>query len=217
MTSLCSYFLFPQKVHYDFYKGSPSIDNVGRIVNAAQFGRVQSLLSSTKGKIVLGGKLDVDSLYAEPTVVVDLEPEDSLLTSEVFGPILPVVRATDIKHAISLAKSLAPESLGLYVFSEDSEEANTIVNSVPNGSTAINDVMAQIAPTSLPFGGFGASGFGSYRGKASIDTFSHQQSIVTVPTNADFEAMLEWRYPYADPDPTVEFIRANMTAPLPPA
>jgi acyl-CoA reductase-like NAD-dependent aldehyde dehydrogenase len=165
----------------------------------------------------LGGKLDADSLYVEPTVVVDLSPEDSLLTSEVFGPILPVVRARDIKHAISLTKSLAPESLGLYVFSEDSEEANTVVNTVPNGSAAINDVMAQIAPTSLPFGGFGASGFGSYRGKASIDTFSHRQSIVNVPTNADFEAMLEWRYPYADPDPTVAFIRANMTAPLPPA
>lgn len=76
--------------------------------------------------------------------------------------------------------------------------------------------MAQIAPTSMPFGGFGSSGFGAYRGKASIDTFSHKQSIVTVPTVPEFETMLEWRYPYADQEKTVEFIRANMLAPLPP-
>lgn len=68
----------------------------------------------------------------------------------------------------------------------------------------------------MPFGGFGSSGFGAYRGKASIDTFSHKQSIVTVPTVPEFENMLEWRYPYADQEKTVEFIRANMLAPLPP-
>jgi acyl-CoA reductase-like NAD-dependent aldehyde dehydrogenase len=46
--------------------------------------------------------------------------------------------------------------LGLYVFSEDLEEANKIVNALPNGSAAINDVLGQIAPPSMPFGGFGA-------------------------------------------------------------
>ncbi|KAK9427694.1 hypothetical protein V1505DRAFT_358536 [Lipomyces doorenjongii] len=204
-----------KETYRDFYKGEAQVRTVGRIVNAAQFQRVQSLLSSTKGNVVLGGRVDDNQLFVEPTVVTGLLEDDVLLQSEIFGPILPIVRAVDIDHAKALAKTIAPESLGLYVFSEDIDEANYIVNTLPNGSSAINDVMAQIAPSSTPFGGFGRSGFGAYRGKASIDTFSHLQSTVTVPTSAEFETMLEWRYPYAEPDSTVDFIRQNLLAKLP--
>ncbi|EEA24949.1 Hexadecenal dehydrogenase [Talaromyces marneffei ATCC 18224] len=200
----------------EFYKGKAELPSVGHIVNAAQFSRVQSLFSSTKGKIILGGELNSTTYFIEPTIVTDIEVDDALLQAEVFGPILPVIKAKDTDHAQTLAREIAPESLGLYIFSEDLEEANKVINALPNGSASINDVMAQIAPTSMPFGGFGSSGFGAYRGKASIDTFSHKQSIVTVPTVPEFEAMLEWRYPYADQEKTVEFIRANMLAPLPP-
>ena len=78
------------------------------------------------------------------------------------------------------------------------------------GTVSINDCMAQIAPTSLPFGGFGNSGYGAYRGKATIETFSHRQSKVTVPTAPEFEALLGWRYPYAESRDTVEFVKANL-------
>lgn len=104
-------------------------------------------------------------------------------------------------------KLIAPKSLSLYVFSKDLSEANSLVNTLPCGSSATNDVMAQIATQSLPFGGFGHSGFSAWRGKANINTFSHLQSIITVPTSKDSEAILEWRYPYADPDRTVDFVR----------
>lgn len=205
-----------RQYYAEFYKGKAEHPSVGHIVNAAQFSRVQSLVSSTKGKIVLGGEFNSTTRFIEPTIVTDIEADDALVQSEVFGPILPVIKAKDIEHAQTLAREITPESLGLYVFSEDLEEANKVVNAVPNGSASINDVLGQIAPTSLPFGGFGSSGFGTYRGKASIDTFSHKQSIVTVPTVPEFENLLEWRYPYADQEKTVEFIRANMLAPLPP-
>lgn len=203
--------------YYDeFYKGKAELPSVGHIVNAAQFSHVQSLFSSTKGKVILGGELNSTTHFVEPTIVTDIETDDALLQAEVFGPILPVIKAKDIEHAQTLARNIAPEALGLYVFSEDLEEANKIVNALPSGSAAINDVLGQIAPPSMPFGGFGSSGFGAYRGKASIDTFSHRQSIVTVPMVPEFENMLEWRYPYADQEKTVQFIRANMLAPLPP-
>ncbi|KAF3406638.1 Aldehyde dehydrogenase family 3 member B1 [Talaromyces pinophilus] len=200
----------------EFYKGKAELPSVGHIVNAAQFSRVQSLFSSTKGKVILGGELNSTTRFIEPTIITDVNLDDALLQAEVFGPILPVIKAKDIEHAQTLAREITPEALGLYVFSEDLDEANKVINALPNGSASINDVMGQIAPTSMPFGGFGSSGFGAYRGKASIDTFSHKQSIVTVPTVPEFENMLEWRYPYADQEKTVEFIRANMLAPLPP-
>jgi acyl-CoA reductase-like NAD-dependent aldehyde dehydrogenase len=184
-------------------------------VTAAQFQRVQSFLSSTKGKVVIGGAVDERQLFIQPTVVVDPPEDDVVLQNEIFGPILPVVRATDMLHAKALVKKIAPESLGLYAFSEDPDEANAFVNSLPNGPSAIDDVMAQIVPTSLPFGGFGQSGFGAYRGMASIDNFPHKQSTVTGSTAAEVEGMLEWRYPCSELPQTVDFIRSNLLAPLP--
>ncbi|EED18760.1 succinate semialdehyde dehydrogenase, putative [Talaromyces stipitatus ATCC 10500] len=210
-------FLDALKDYYaEFYKGKPKHAAVGNIVNANEFSRARSLFTSTKGKVLLGGTLDEKTRFIEPTIVTDVNEDDAILQSEMFGPILPILRATDIIHAQALVRSIAPESLGLYIFTEDMEEANSVVNTLPNGSACINDLMGQVAPPSMPFGGFGKSGFGSYRGKASIDTFSHKQSIVSVPTVPEFEQMLEWRYPYADQAKTVEYIRANMLAPLPP-
>jgi acyl-CoA reductase-like NAD-dependent aldehyde dehydrogenase len=62
----------------------------------------------------------------------------------------------------------------LYVFTENLEEAKKMVSLTSTGIVSINDCMTQIAPIILPFGGFDKSGFGSYRGKAGIETFSHK-------------------------------------------
>jgi len=171
------------------------MSTVGRIVNVAQWRRITSLLSSTKGTITCGGRSVESQLFIEPTLAENVPEDDVLLDTEVFGPILPVIRCKDMAHAKAILKSICPTALAFYVFSEDLEEANQMVNTIRSGSAAINDVMAQMAPTSLPFGGIGQSGFGAYRGRASIDTFSHKQSVTTLPTSAEFENMLEWRYP----------------------
>jgi acyl-CoA reductase-like NAD-dependent aldehyde dehydrogenase len=190
------------------------MSRVGRIINAAKWSRVTSLLSSTKGTITRGGSSVESQLFVEPTIVRDVPLDDALLDAEVFGPILPVLRCKDMTDISATLKSISPSPLCFYVFSEDLEEANNMVNTVQCGSAAINDVMAQMVPTSMPFGGIGESGFGAYRGKASIDTFSHKQSVVSVPTSNEFENMLEWRYPYSESKDTVQFLKDNMKAKL---
>jgi hypothetical protein len=102
----------------------------------------------------------------------------------------------------------------VYVFAEDLEEANKIINLSATGTASINDCMAQIGPTSMPFGGFGKSGFGWYRGRESVEMFSHRQSVVTVPTTPEFEALLGWRCPYDETMETVKFVNANLEVPL---
>lgn len=79
-----------------------------------------------------------------------------------------------------------------------------------SGGMAINDVMGQVAVTSLAFGGFGTSGMGCYRGKAGIDTLSHRKSVATVPTTADFEALLEWRYVDRDQEEKFKAFKMNL-------
>lgn len=49
------------------------------------------MLARTKGQIVLGGKADPSKKKMDVTVVRDVEPDDSLLEDEIFGPVLAVV------------------------------------------------------------------------------------------------------------------------------
>jgi acyl-CoA reductase-like NAD-dependent aldehyde dehydrogenase len=203
-----------EQVFQSFYNGQPELQKVGRIVNKVQWARVISLLSSTRGKIVAGGSSHEEALFIEPTIVQHVPLDDPLLEAEIFGPILPIVKANDLDHAREIMTSLSPDPLGFYVFSEDPKEASQLVAASRSGSASINDVMGQIAPTSLPFGGFGQSGMGSYRGRASIHTFSHLQSVVSVSTSAEIENMLEWRYPYSEAEGTVAFVKENLQVKL---
>jgi acyl-CoA reductase-like NAD-dependent aldehyde dehydrogenase len=173
-----------------------------------------SLISSTSGNIVFGGKGNEETLFVEPTVIKDVAEDDVVLESENFAPILPILRYTTFEDAKGKLDQLSPTALALYVFTEDMEEAHRFIDSSLTGTVAINDAMAQIAPSSLPFGGVGQSGMGAYRGLASIDTFSHKQSMVNVPTTTQFEALLEWRYAGKESMETVAFVKTNMEARL---
>ena len=57
----------------------------------------------------------------------------------------------------------------------------------------INDVLMHMAYHSLPFGGCGASGQGSYHGKFGFDEFSHKRAILHRPMID--EPVMSIRYP----------------------
>ena len=62
-----------------------------------------------------------------------------------------------------------------------------------SGGGCLNDTVLHIGVPGLPFGGVGQSGMGSYHGKATFDTFSHQKSVL----KKTFWFDLDWRYaPY---------------------
>jgi aldehyde dehydrogenase (NAD+) len=64
------------------------------------------------------------------------------------------------------------------VFTRSDETEKYFLENVSFGGGAINDTIAQLGNHHLSFGGVGSSGFGSYHGKASFDSFSHQKSIM---------------------------------------
>jgi acyl-CoA reductase-like NAD-dependent aldehyde dehydrogenase len=187
---------------------------MARIINNSHWNRISSLLSSTKGKVVVGGGSNESSLFIEPTVVTDVSIGDSLLSSEIFGPILPIVTYKTLPEARQIISEIGETPLSLYIMTEDQDEAQYMLQHTRSGGMAINDVMAHVAVTSLPFGGFGQSGMGSYRGKASIDTFSHLKSVATVATSNEFEGLLEWRYATGDREEKFKFFKANLEARL---
>ena len=116
------------------------------------------------------------------------------MKDEIFGPILPVLTFSDVDDAIAqILQTTRP--LALYLFTSKDATEKKVLEQVSFGGGAINDTIAQLGNHHLSFGGVGASGFGSYHGKASFDSFSHQKSIM----KKNFLVDIPLRYaPYDD-------------------
>lgn len=174
-----------QNVIIEFY-GDDIRNNkdFGRIINERHFNRLNNIIQNDKDKIVFGGDVDFEQRYISPTLIKDADLNDMVMSEEIFGPILPITKyrnMEDIKYYISQNKN----PLALYVFSEDKLFSEYIITRFSFGGGCINDTISHVASSHLPFGGVGASGMGSYHGKASFDTFTHTKSIVKKSTKID--------------------------------
>ena len=154
----------------------------GKIINAKHFQRLSELLDPEK--IVCGGNTDAATLRIEPTVMADVTWEDAVMEEEIFGPLLPILTYDTLEEVIRTVES-HPHPLALYFFSEDKTAQKKLLRSCRFGGGCINDTVIHLATSSMPFGGIGESGMGSYHGKTGFETFSHFRSIVDKKTWMD--------------------------------
>lgn len=156
--------------------------NYGKIINEKHFTRLCGLLN--REKIVIGGEISPDSLQISPTVMDSVTPTDAVMQEEIFGPILPILPFDDFDQMVNeLKEKDAP--LALYLFTEDPAQIRRVSTELSYGGGCINDVVIHLATHAMGFGGVGASGMGSYHGKAGFDAFSHCKSMVDKKTWLD--------------------------------
>jgi aldehyde dehydrogenase (NAD+) len=165
----------------DFRAGE--VDPGLRIVNQRQFDRLVSLISTTDGKVVTGGRSDGATLRIEPTLIVDPSPTDPVMADEIFGPLLPVLTVESLDQAVQFVNS-RPKPLALYVFASG-QLGRDLIDRIPSGGAVINHVAMHCLVPSLPFGGVGASGMGAYHGKWGFDTLSHRRAVLSKPARPD--------------------------------
>ncbi len=178
-----------KKCLLEFYGEHPANSpDYARIIHQNHFDRLVKFLQD--GEILIGGETNRDELYISPTVIDKVSWEAPIMQEEIFGPILPVIEYTDIAEAIAKINS-RPKPLALYLFSDNKDLQQQVLQSTSSGGVCLNDTLIQSGVPSLPFGGVGDSGIGSYHGKASFDTFSHYKSVV----QNSFWLDLKWRYP----------------------
>jgi aldehyde dehydrogenase (NAD+) len=164
----------------NFYGSNPKESNdYGRIVNERQIKRLVELID--KDKVIVGGEYDIENLYIEPTILNNVTWEDKIMEEEIFGPILPILEYEDLDKSIKKINSM-PKPLALYLFTENKEIENKVIENVSYGGGCVNDTMTHLATPMLPFGGIGTSGLGSYHGAKSFETFSHMKSILKKST-----------------------------------
>ncbi|WP_315373156.1 aldehyde dehydrogenase [Paenibacillus xylanexedens] len=145
------------------------------IVNSRNFDRLSKFL--TDGKTLIGGRSVREQLLIEPTVLGDVNWESAVMQEEIFGPILPVFTYSDLNPMLDEIVR-RPKPLALYLFTEDEQLQDQVLNQVSFGGGCINDTLSHMTSHYLPFGGVGESGMGSYHGQQSFDVFSHHKSVL---------------------------------------
>jgi acyl-CoA reductase-like NAD-dependent aldehyde dehydrogenase len=134
---------------------------LGPVQNKAQLAYVQELAEDARahgGRFLSGGRVrEGEGYFFEPAVVADVTDGIRLVDEEQFGPILPVIKYSDIEDALRRANA-SPNGLGGSIWSNDLKKATELALRLECGTAWVNEHGA-LQPNA-PFGGVKQSGIG---------------------------------------------------------
>ena len=158
--------------------GLEEASQLGPLQNAKQLSIVKGLLDNAKSnnaRVVAGGnEIDGPGYFFEPTIIADQSDGDRLVDEEQFGPLLPVIKYSDIDDVIERANR-SSSGLGGSVWSDDIAKATEIASRLECGTAWVNEHGA-IQPNA-PFGGVKQSGFGVEFGSYGLEEYTSIQTL----------------------------------------
>ena len=149
----------------------------GPVQNKMQYDKVCGFIASAKreGKVITGGDIDDKPGFHIPlTVVRDIDDSAELVSQEQFGPVLPIVKYSDIDDVINKANN-SPYGLGGSIWSSNIARAQTVASQIESGTVWINQHCA-FGPH-IPFAPAKESGIGVEWGKEGMQEFTAMQVI----------------------------------------
>jgi succinate-semialdehyde dehydrogenase/glutarate-semialdehyde dehydrogenase len=134
---------------------------------------------SKGAEVLTGGKRKAGpGQFFEPTVLVACNHQMTVMTQEIFGPIVPIQKVASEDEAITLAND-SHLGLNAYVFTTDERRGKRIAERVQAGSVVVNDVLANYAVAEAPFGGIKQSGYGRVHGDDALRDMAERKHINT--------------------------------------
>ena len=153
----------------------------GPVQNRAQYDRVRGLIDDAHAEgltLLQGADVPEGDGYFIPITLVDNPPEDAaVVTEEAFGPILPLLRFSDIDDVVARANN-CDYGLAGAVWSKDIDAAVAVADRMETGTVWINDNF-QNGPH-IPFAGAKQSGFGVENGAEGLREYTFPK-VIFVP------------------------------------
>jgi len=195
-------FIIDDRVHDEFLErfvdrvrqlkvGDPNASDtmIGPIINESQLNglnrRIHDAIASGAQKIVGDA---AQGLVLPPHVFSQVTNQMPLAQTESFGPIAPIIRASNEADALNIAND-TEHGLAAAVFTQDVERGSRFAQQLESGMAHINDQPVNDLPYN-PFGGEKNSGVGRFNGVWSISAFTTDQWITVqhIPRRYPFDA-----------------------------
>ena len=115
--------------------GSKQGTKLGPLQNKMQYEKVKGFLDDVhkNGNVIAGGAaMDRPGYFIQPTIVRDIKEGSRLVDEEQFGPVLPVIKYTDMEDVIRRANGTT-YGLGASVWSSDPKRAHDIATRIEVG------------------------------------------------------------------------------------
>ncbi len=151
--------------------------DLGPLQNKMQYDKVVGLINETRksgATFLTGGEIPQGPGYfLPPTLVTDIDESSRLVQEEQFGPIVPIMKFTDVEDAIRRANDTR-YGLSGSVWAKDTKRGAEIAARLEVGTAWVNQHRATSA--FVPFGGAKESGLG--RAYSSLGLKSYMEPEV---------------------------------------
>jgi betaine-aldehyde dehydrogenase len=155
---------------------------MGAIISRAQLEKVEHYVGLAKdegARLLTGGRRPTGAgfergFWYEPTVFADVTQSMRVAREEIFGPVLSILRWSDVDEAVSMANDV---ELGLTgaIWTRDISTALRTARRLETGYIWINGVASNAR--AVPFGGFKNSGVGRERGLEELYSYTEEKSV----------------------------------------
>jgi len=155
---------------------------IGPLIDSAAVNKAKSLVEEavSRGATVTTGGNEIAGAgtFFEPTVVTNVQPGSEILTEEIFGPVLSIVKFNTEDEAVAIAND-TEYGLASYVFTQDLARGQRLIESLKTGMMGLN--VGVMSNASAPFGGVKMSGLGREGGAEGI--FEYLSTKYTMTPN----------------------------------
>jgi phenylacetaldehyde dehydrogenase len=166
----------------NFWAPRPSLDpdgHAGALVSKEQHERVLGYIEAGRkagASVAFGGDAPTaDGYFVNPTVMVDVKPEMSVVQEEIFGPVVVAQRFDDLDELARQANN-SPYGLAASIWTKDLMAMHTLAAKLKAG-TVWGNCHTVIDPA-LPFGGYKESGIGREQGRYGVESYTQLKSVI---------------------------------------
>ncbi|WP_422930543.1 aldehyde dehydrogenase family protein [Singulisphaera sp. PoT] len=150
----------------------------GPQVDKAQFDKILSYIEKGKAqgaRCVAGGERYGDKgFFISPTIFADVKDDMAIACDEIFGPVLSVIKFSDIEEVIQRANT-TDFGLAAAVWTRDIGKAHAVADRVRAGTVWVN--CYDVFDAAAPFGGFKRSGIGRELGEKALDNYTELKTV----------------------------------------
>lgn len=134
-----------------------SQEQMNKVLDYIEVGRKEGAKPLCGGKRAVSGSL-AEGWFIEPTVFADVDPKMRIAREEIFGPVVAVIRARNLAHAIEIVNG-TKYGLSSAIYTRDVNNSAIAERDLDTGLVYVNasTIGAEIQ---LPFGGTKGSGSG---------------------------------------------------------